>query len=349
MTEGDGNFTAGLDPGRYNARISHEGYRTEEREWTFGTPPDAPVLIGLAKAAPAGFIRTNGHDLVTADGLPYLFACYTVHTMPANLWRGDDVGRIMDEAKSYGYTSLLPICCHRSDWKKANGYEFDPLKPEFKFQETLATMFDMGKARGLGFAPAIIADGQGYSREELLRIWAMACEVMSGRPEIIVARIGNEWGANGYYPMDFPLPDLKGVLCSRGSVGTGAPPFPAYWHVAEWSSRREPTYKAIDDCGAGVLELHNGYTDRDGEQIGPFNCPIIQIEPPYFHHTEFDDTGSRRWTAPKLALALGVNISANCAGGAFGAADSLECRPLQPRAADCAREFLRGLKAGFVR
>jgi hypothetical protein len=50
-----------------------------------------------------------------------------------------------------------------------------------------------------------------------------------------------------------------------------------------------------------------------------------------------------------MALKLGGYIAVGCAGGGFGASDGLEGLPLQPRAAECARQFYRGLRSAFQR
>jgi hypothetical protein len=73
------------------------------------------------------------------------------------------------------------------------------------------------------------------------------------------------------------------------------------------------------------------------------------IEPPFFNDTDPDGFGDGRWTSPAAALRLGLNITANCAGGAFGSTQSLVCRPNGPIAAACARAQRRGMRAGFQR
>lgn len=145
---------------------------------------------------------------------------------------------------------------------------------------------------------------------------------------------------NGYRPEDYRFPDMAGCLVSSGSAGD-KPPQP-YFDWCEVEVRRDE--KMLYDAGAGMRQIYDG--DFEGEAT---NRPTVSIEPGFFHDTPRDMWGDQRFTDPKLALALGVNTGANCAGGAFGASDALEGRGLQPRAAECAREYYRGLWAGFVR
>src|SRR5258708_2757288 len=206
-------------------------------------------------------------------------------------------------------------------------------------------MYDACAAKGLRVASAVLADVQGVNGPQQFAIWHLAWDVSRNRWNVFL-RVGNEDGANGYDCGGFDRPqNMGGVLCSRGSRGINTPPHPNHWDFAEWEPRRDPTFKALDDAGAGILELRHGYA----QYPGGVPVPLVVIEPPFFHDSPHDQWGDTRWTDPRLALQLGLNIGANCPGGAFGASDGLICQPLQPRAAECARQFFRGLRGAFLR
>ena len=113
---------------------------------------------------------------------------------------------------------------------------------------------------------------------------------------------------------------------------------------AEWEPPREPRAKTFSDAGGAGWYMYDGYPEFTGVPK-----PIVCIEPPFFHESEHDQWGDKRWYKPADALTLGLNIGGNFAGGAFGSSEGLETRPNGPVAAECARQFFRGLHAGFVR
>ncbi len=140
---------------------------------------------------------------------------------------------------------------------------------------------------------------------------------------------------------------MGGVLTFKGSQGIGYPSAQGEWDFGVWEPRRGPIYKAMDDAGAGALELMHGYQGQDGYH-GPFTR-LVEDEPPYFHSSTPDFYGDERWTSPKLALQLGLNIGANVAGGAFGSSLGCICQLDDPGTIECGKNFYRGLTTAFLR
>jgi hypothetical protein len=299
-----------------------------------------------------------GREFIDAQGRPWLFAAYISHLMPVRIYNGEDMGPRLDEALSYGANAIETIGMHDSSWKHTNGYALNPLADPPRYQQMLATLFDLAAARGLMVAHAVFADCQykPFSVDEQRRIWSMSKEVMRGRWNVL-PRIGNEWPVNGYYPGDFDRDGLDGMLCSRGSTGIDGTPYPDQWDWSEWSPPRcdneqvwttEPWAKSIGDHGAGTEWLYTGYKGEDGTSIGPYKR-IVNTEPLFFNDTPRDRWGDSRCCDPTVALRIGLNAAANCSGAGFGASDGLEALPLGSVAAECARLFYRGLWAAFVR
>lgn len=318
----------------------------------FGAVPDPN-----AYRPESGQLRASGTNFIDDQNRPWFMRAYHVHVMPSKIYNGQDVGPIMDEAKCYGANTLAPICTHRSNWKQSHGYYLNPLDDLGRWQGTLGTMFDMAAARGLRVAPMCLADARGeevpveLSFADQLRIWHAYCEVVKGRWNLL-AVCWNEDQANGGNADSFDLPDLGGVLASKGDRGVGIPPHQAFWNFVMWEARRQPDvewHKTIDDGGAGIRELNHGY-QGEGGHVGPFNCPTVHFEPPVFNDTDTDAAGDRnRLTSPTQGLDLGLNAGANFAGIGFLGSEAMECRPLGPITAESARQMYRGAKASFLR
>jgi hypothetical protein len=291
-----------------------------------------------------GQLRVRGRDFVDEQDRPWLFAGYTAHLLPSLVKKGQDIRPLFQEARNYGANTVIPICCHLSPWKREHDFLVDPFEPGW--QNWLSIMCEIAAQERMRLAPAILADVQGYSTSQQQRIIDMASEVFRGRWNVI-ARKGNESNVNGWDPERLHFPDLGGVLSSHGSQGQDGQgsirPYRPFLHFTEYELRRD-WHKWMVDAGGGMVELHEGF-----EGWSKVDVPILSIEPSFFHDSPQDKWGDHRETDPVRALKLGVNTSANCAGGGFGASDGLECIPLQPRAADCARAYFRGLWAGFVR
>jgi hypothetical protein len=322
------------------------------------TPPGQAAGGG---AGQHGFLRVVARivrnqpfvDLVDEDGKPWLLAADTRHTLLCNVARGEDITGILDESVDLGANTVIVIGCHLSDWKKEHGFYLDPRQAEHPAR--MAALYDAAAAKGVRVYYRALADAQGLSGGEQRAIWQQAVDVARGRWNVFLT-IGNEggWGdqgggANGWRSSDFSRPgDMGGVLVGRGSFGENRAPDPDHWDLAEWEPRREPIHKALDDCGSGVFELQHGYTEYPN---GVKHAAVFVSEPMVFNDSDTDWAGdSGRWTEPFLARFAGVNIAAGGAcGGAFISSDGMVCRPLGPIAAECGREFFRGLRSAFVR
>lgn len=336
--------------GRTVVWFSKAGYQPQTLETTL--PDDGVKDITLTPSGDAtGFLRAAGPDrcpyFIDEDGHPYPIVGYSMHlALPMLRDEGDTwMSERIQEAVGYGYNTLITIGSHLSDWKKAHGFYMDPWASDYPAR--LARLFDLAAEQRVRVAHAVCADMQGRSTEEIQRAISISAQVMRGRWNVL-ARKGNECNVNGYDPHRLDFGDLGGVPWSQGSAGEGnAPVFP-HGTFSEWESRRHPYHKSMDDSGAGILEQNEGYSSG-GVQVGPWRCPILMIEGKYFHDSPKDKWGDARDTDPALALQQGLEIGANCAGGGFGASDGLECLPLGPVAAACARAQARGQRAAFLR
>lgn len=314
---------------------------------------DVHLVPGGSVSGPeSGPLRVNGLNFIDATGAPWFMKAYHVHVMPSKIYNGQDVGPIMDDAKAYGANTLAPICTHLSQWKSDHGYFLNPLADLGRWQGTLGVLFDMAAARGLRVAPMCLADCQNVSEGDRQRIWHAYCEVVKGRWNLIAVKWNEDLANGGNADHDTDLPDLGGVLASKGDRGVGIPPHQAFWNFVLWEARRPPDvawHKTIDDAGAGIRELNHGYDGANGH-VGPFNCPTVHFEPPVFNDTETDAAGDHhRLTDPKLALDLGLNAGANFAGIGFLGSEAMECRPLGPITAESCRQMFRGAQAAFLR
>lgn len=337
--------------------FSKAGY--EDQVWPKdgpSLPVDGAIEIRLVPAGESGALDTYEggrleYGFKTEDGAPWQFRGYSVHLLPCLIDRGEDPRPIIREAIGYDANTLIPICMHRSQWKKDNGYLFDPLANEAIFQRVLEFMCTVAAEMKIRLAPAILADADGLSTSQQQRIVDLACEVFARYP-LVLPRLGNECNVNGYDPERLNMNKVHHLLWSYGSYGENNPPLHTGARWAEWEGRRDYRnnyHKAMDDAGAGILELNRGYTGSDGRQIGPFRMPVVGIEMPYFADSDPDHVGDRRWTDPKAALQLGLELGANAAGGGAGTSLGLECKPNGPLAAECMREQFRGMRAAFLR
>jgi hypothetical protein len=290
---------------------------------------------------PAAGLPFVWSEILDDRGRPWPLIGYSLHLLAPMVARGDDIGPILDEVVSYGFNTIIEIACHLSPWKREHGFLYDPRRSDHK--DILAHIFDAAAAKGLRVWHRALADCEGLSQSEQTRIFHDSCEVTHGRWNAINT-VGNESQSNGWDPGAFSRPgDTGGVLYSRGSVNGDVVPYLDAWDIAEYESRRDLPKGILD---ASCFELTIG-----GWELNPhgFKVPIVDIEPAFFNDTPHDKWGDARWTDPRLARMLGGAIGATSSGGGFGASDGLECLPLQPRAAECARAFVRGLRGAFVR
>lgn len=310
------------------------------------TTEDGHMTVGVLSAGSfrtlkTGFLRAplGSMDFIDDEGKPWPFAGYTSHLLLVNMKKGQNVAPVLDEAISYGANTLIVIGMHLSQWKKDNGFYYDPQEPGH--YERLAQLFDMCANKSLRVCYRMFADARGVPMEQLQDTWRRSCQVMRGRWNVFATK-GNESSQNDWREDDFNFPDMGGVLCSQGSKGGEKNPHVPYLDFCEYEVRRD--FKMLYDAGTGMRQLF------DGDFAGPAtNRPTLDIEPGFFHDSPRDKWGDERFTDPKLALALGAATGLNCAGGGFGASDALEGLILQPRAAECATAYFRGLYAGFVR
>jgi hypothetical protein len=184
-----------------------------------------------------------------------------------------------------------------------------------------------------------LADAQGLTLAEKQSIYNSARLAASGRWNVLLGK-GNESAVNGWHPSDLPnyvAADLGGVPTSQGS--SGATPLAPHLDFAQWETRRQPgtpTWKVADDAGAGILEMHGGYSGFPG-----YPGPIVMVETDLFNDTNPDEYGDYRLTDPAWAGLLGANGGPNSAGSCFGTSNSLVVKPNGPVADACTREYFR--------
>lgn len=306
------------------------------------TPPFGDNDFTLARVGESGFLHVDGLDFKTENGRPWCFAGYASYTVISEIAKGHDINPLLDEAISYGANTLVPLGMDLGSFAHDHGFAIDPRDPQWS--TWLATLFETTAAKGMRCALGVFQQAQALSDSDKQTAWQTACDVARGRWNVLL-RLGNEDDVNGWRHEAFSQPtNMQGVLVSTGSRGGNNPPTPPNWDFAEWEPRRGPLAKALDDCGAGAWEMYAGYP---GFPAVP--KPIVVIEPAFFYETEHDQYGDFRWYEPWKALRMGLNIGANFAGGTFGSSEGLEARPNGPIAAECARQFYRGLFAAFLR
>lgn len=292
-----------------------------------------------------GFLRVRGRDFIDADDQPWQFRGYSAHYLQ-NCFAGgyacDPFDDVLDQIIEYGYNTIVHVGFHNSPWKQANGWAYGP-HTDPNYFHNLDRMITRAADKRVRVAPAILADIQhrpaGFDPQWFFREY---CAVAKGRWNVL-PRKGNESRSNGWSEGEYQFPgDMGGCLLSQGSRGEALNPYVPYLNWVEFEVRRKLPKMFLD------LPLRQM---MDGDFAGPAtNCPTVNIEPMYFADTNPDHVGDQRSTDPRVALEMGVMMAA-CAGGAFGCSLGLECRvlPAGSISDQCAREFIRGLKAGFVR
>ena len=338
---------AKMDPGPVYLLIKAEGFEQYRDETPIAMMPrdgEAPLpMLTVRLASKRGFLTADGLIFRTDDGQPWPFMGYTIQTPISEIAAGRDVGARIDEAKGYGANTIVAICMNMGQFAADHGFWVDPRDPNWP--NWVSILCDLCAERGMRLAPALFQQAKPLSDGEKRDAWAKFRDVLRGRWNVL-GRMGNENNVNDWDPAALEAPsNTGGVLYSSGSRGINNPPRPPNFDWAEWEPPREPRAKTFSDAGGAGWYMIDGYPEFQP----PIHTPLVCIEPPFFHESEHDQWGDKRWTNSADALTLGLNIGANFAGGAYGCSEGLECRPAGPNAQDCARQFFRGLKAGFVR
>lgn len=306
------------------------------------------VFITMARVPvqeETGPLHVEGRNFVTASGQPWQFRGYSSHYL-LNCFVGgyacDHIDDVLDQIKEYGYNTVITIGMHASPWKFANGWALTPYTHPDYFKQ-LNGLFDKCEDKGLYVAHAPLADMQHLSPNFPKQyFWNESCAAMRGRWNLL-PRKGNESKYNGWFEGDYHFPaNMGGCLLSHGSRGAQVNPYYPYLDWVEFEVKRSLPKMFLD------LPLRQM---MDGDFAGPAtNRPTVNIEPMYFADTNPDHVGDSRSTDPRVALESGIMMAA-CAGGGFGASLGLECKVLREGTTSdlCAKEFIRGLKAGFVR
>lgn len=290
----------------------------------------------------AGFIRRDGRRFQDEQGRRWQMKGYTCQTLTAEVAHGRDIDACLDEAVELGYNTIVSLCMDMSEWGAAHGFGVDPRDPNW--QGWVETTINKCEERKLRIFPAMFQQAQGLSSNEKRTVWDHYCVVIRGR-KFVIGRMGNEKNVNSWDPNELNMnPDLAGCLLSLGSYGIDNAPQPPRRDIVEWEPPRSPRAKAFSDSGGAGYYMIDGYPG-----FPKVDEILICVEPPFFHESQFDWWGDERWHDPNDALTLGLNIGANFEGGAFGSSASLECKKNGPIARECAKQFLRGLEAGFQR
>jgi len=345
-----------------NPLPSHDGYtlyvnhanvnpafeQTQAHVPDLGT--DVPFVLSRvpAQGQEQGFLGIDGRNFITDDGRPWQFRGYSTHYLPncvASGYACSPIRDVLAQVAEYGYNTLVSVGMHASPWKVVNNWAFNPITHPDYFT-ILGQMFDAAEDAKLRVAHAPLADMQHLPANfDKQWFWRESCAVMKGRWNVL-PRKGNEDYSNGWHPAYYHFPDMGGLLLSHGSRGEGTSnKYNPYFPYLNWVE-----YEVVRRAPKMFLDLPLRQM-MDGDFAGPAtNCPTVNIEPMYFADTNPDHVGDARSTDPRVALEMGVMMAA-CAGGAFGCSWGLECKvlPAGSISDQCAREFIRGLKAGFVR
>lgn len=331
-----------VDRGAVRVWMRKAGYVDQQFDTTMPDDGAKEIRLVPAPAGEAGPLRRDGRTFRTASGQRWQMKGYTCQTLTAEIAHGRGIDDCLDEAVSLNYNTIVSLCMDMGEWAHAHGYFVDPRDPQW--QSWFETTLNKCEDRKLRIFPAMFQQAQTLSSTEKRATWDRYCQVVRGRWHVI-ARMGNEKDVNAWDPNELNMnPDLGGCLLSLGSYGINNAPMPPRRDIVEWEPPRDPRAKALSDSGGAGYYMVDGYDGFPAvDQI------LVVSEPPFFHESQFDQWGDKRWCKPEDALLLGLNIGANFEGGAFGSSASLECQRNGPVAAECARQFRRGLEAGFVR
>lgn len=291
-----------------------------------------------------GPLTTRGRDFIDEDGREWPFVGYAIHYLINQMFDPDPekIHRVLDEPIELGFNTIICVDLHASDWKTQNGRRCTPLEHPDWYQQ-YERMLDVAMERKIRLADATWADVQYMPKSfDQQQHWRLVNDIRKGRWNIF-ARTGNEWPSNGYYPLDFPYPDMQGVLCSHGSHGGKRNPLKPFLDWEEFELRRDLPKMFVD---APLRQLNDG--DYEGA-TGPINRPLVSIEPIVFNDTNPDEVGDDdRSTDPRVALELAM-LTACCAGGGFHASLGMDAKRLGPIARQCAEQYVRGLRTCFLR
>lgn len=306
--------------------------------------PDPPVVEPDPPPPDPSFaqgpLTCHGMDFYCGP-TPWVFAGIAAHLMLNEVVAGRDIRWMLRAWKALGANTTIVIGLHASDWKNANGYRLDPTQIP-AFYDNLGTLFDVHAEEGMRCMFRVFADLQYMpSSFDHRAHFRKCCDVMRGRWNVFATK-GNESNVNGWREDDYDFGDMQGVLTSQGSQGEENNPHVPYLDFCEFEVTRGR--KRLYDNGAGMRQLF------DGDFQGPATQrPTLSIEPTAFNDVSPDHVGDTRETDWKVALAMAVNIGANCAGGGLTMSKPMECKPMTAGDELIARNWFRGLKAGFCR
>lgn len=280
-------------------------------------------------------------DLYDDTGTPCLFAGIATHLLLNEVVARRDIRPLLEEWLEVGATSTIAIGQHLSPFKIANGYKLDP-KTLPGYQDYLAEMFDVHAEMGMRCMFHIWADHQYQDPTwDDIAHFHRCSETMRGRWNAFASK-GNEYKHNGWKPERYNFPDMAGVLTTQGSGGETENPFVPYLNICLFEVTRGP--KRLYDNGAGMRQIF------DGDFEGPATQRVtLSIEPTAYNDVTPDHVGDTRETDKKVALAMAVNIAANCGGGGLTMSKPMECKRMTEGDKAIAREWFRGLRAGYVR
>ncbi len=285
-----------------------------------------------------GFLTTHGMDFYAGE-TPWPFAGIATHLLFNELVAGRDIVPLLRAWKACGANTTITIGVHASPFKNANGYRLVPTEvPDY--YEKLGRFFDIHAAEGMRAMFRIWGDKQ-YTNFNQNDHFYNCCRVMDGRWNVFATK-GNESQENGWREDDYSFPDLHGVLKSQGSQGGEVNPHVPYLDFCEFETTRGR--KRLYDCGAGMRQLF------DGDFQGPATQrPTLDIEPTAFNDVNPDHVGDTRETDWHVALAMALNIFANCAGGGLTMSKPMEAKSMTAADENIARQWFRGARAGFCR
>lgn len=311
---------------------------------TFRTERGLP-LVPL-KGGESGFLKIQDGGFVTERGEPWIFGGYTHFDAPAlRIMHGVSIRDLLVEPIKYGANTVVWFGMRQ----RANGEKFDPFKLP-NYRDDLSRAFDEAAAEEMRVLFRVIVDRRtlGWSDQQCVDLWGLCCEIMRGRWNVI-ACLGNELIAESAPDQNiFMLPDLKGVLASRGTNGGERLPPRPFWDIAEWEPPREIP-KALYEASVGLMQMREGNVGSDWGGPIPDHVALINSEPLGFHEFSTPSRSSDPAVARALGVASAYATQRKCSGATFHTTFGQTCEPLGPNTAQCAYAFYNGLYAGFVR
>lgn len=186
----------------------------------------------------------------------------------------DEAKRFIDHHAKNGIRIIRTTGMHGNGIGQGTSYgNLDPfLTPNY--YNSLAWMQEYCAGAGIRLLHSILADCQpgelNYSNSMQQQLYRDTISLI-GSSWNIIPELGNEWGKNGFDPLNFNRFTAPRIN-SRGSVGTDRQPFHPHWDIAHFEASRN------DDFERHYKDVRDQYEgDNPDGSIPPyaFKCPVF--------------------------------------------------------------------------